>query len=177
MSLKRSSTTQPGNMTFSRGGPDEQQAEAVHHQQGGRNPAQAEAVRRLLDGRQADGGRHFQEDERRPPNSPRTDLVFPWDRSQPQARVEREPVDQARVEREHQLQQRAETVRRLLDGQKNKPTHFTINLGCALGKVQRVGTGLTQTVPPQAPMRGLSALNGELKELRSQAQAPDELLH
>ena len=60
---------------------------------------------------------------------------------------------------------------------KNKPTHFTINLGCALGKVQRVGTGLTQTVPPQAPMRGLSALNGELKELRSQAQAPDELLH
>ena len=60
---------------------------------------------------------------------------------------------------------------------KNNPTHFTINLGCALGKVQRVGTGLTQTVPPQAPMRGLSALNGELKELRSQAQAPDELLH
>ena len=115
MSLKRSSTTQPGNMTFSRSSPDEQQAEAVHHQQGGRNPAQAEAVRRLLDGRQADGGRHFQEDERRPPNSPRTDLVFPWDRSQPQARVEREPVDQARVER-HQLQQRAETVRRLLDG-------------------------------------------------------------
>jgi len=60
---------------------------------------------------------------------------------------------------------------------KNKPTHFTINLVCALGKVQRVGTGLTQTVPPQAPMRGLSALNGDLKELRSQAQAPDELLH
>ena len=115
MSLKRSSTTQPGNMTFSRGGPDEQQAEAVHHQQGGRNPAQAEAVRRLLDGRQADGGRHFQEDERRPPNSPRTDLVFPWD-SQPQARVEREPVDQARVERHQLQQQRAETVRRLLDG-------------------------------------------------------------
>jgi hypothetical protein len=46
---------------------------------------------------------------------------------------------------------------------KNKPTHFTINLVCALGKVQRVGTGLTQTVPPQAPMRGLSALNGGLK--------------
>ena len=178
MSLKRSSTTQPGNMTFSRGGPDEQQAEAVHHQHGGRNPAQAEAVRRLLDGRQADGGRHFQEDERRPPNSPRTDLVFPWD-SQPQARVEREPVDQARVERHQLQQQRAETVRRLLDGrlagrtsQRTSPSTWA-----ALGKVQRVGTGLTQTVPPQAPMRGLSALNGELKELRSQAQAPDELLH
>ena len=92
MSLKRSSTTQPGNMTFSRDGPDEQQAEAVHHQQGGRNPAhvqaeavrrlldgrqaeavhqqggrnqaQAEAVRRLLDGRQAEGVRHDQEDDR-----------------------------------------------------------------------------------------------------------------
>ena len=60
---------------------------------------------------------------------------------------------------------------------KNKPTHFTINLGCALGKVQRAGTGLTQTVLPQAPMRGLSALNGDLKDLRSQARAPDELLH
>ena len=60
---------------------------------------------------------------------------------------------------------------------KNKPTHFTINLGCALGKVQRAGTGLTQTVPPQAPMRGLSALNGDLKDLRSQARAPDELPH
>jgi hypothetical protein len=60
---------------------------------------------------------------------------------------------------------------------KNKPTHFTINLVCALGKVQRVGTGLTQTVPPQAPMRGLSALNGDLKDLRSQARAPDELPH
>jgi len=56
-------------------------------------------------------------------------------------------------------------------------THFTINLGCALGKVQRAGTGLTQTVPPQAPMRGLSALNGDLKDLRSQARAPDELPH
>ena len=64
MSLKRSSTTQSGNMTFSRGDPDEQQAEAVHHQQGGRNPAQAEAVRRLLDGRQAEGVRHDQEDDR-----------------------------------------------------------------------------------------------------------------
>ena len=53
---------------------------------------------------------------------------------------------------------------------KNKPTHFTINLGCALGRVQRVGTGLTQTVLPQAPMRGLSALNGELKDLRSQRE-------
>ena len=51
---------------------------------------------------------------------------------------------------------------------KNKPTHFTINLGCAQGKVQRAGTGLTQTVLPQAPMRGLSALN-DLKDLRSQA--------
>ena len=60
---------------------------------------------------------------------------------------------------------------------KNKPTHFTINLGCALGKVQRAGTGLTQTVLPQAPMRGLSALNGDLKDLRSQARAPDELPH
>ena len=60
---------------------------------------------------------------------------------------------------------------------KNKPTHFTTNLGCALGKVQRVGTGLTQTVPPQAPMRGLSALNGDLKDLRRQARAPDELPH
>jgi hypothetical protein len=60
---------------------------------------------------------------------------------------------------------------------KNKPTHFTINLGCALGKVQRAGTGLTQTVPTQAPMRGLSALNGDLKDLRSQARAPDELPH
>ena len=60
---------------------------------------------------------------------------------------------------------------------KNKPTHVTINLGCALGKVQRAGTGLTQTVLPQAPMRGLSALNGDLKDLRSQARAPDELPH
>ena len=63
---------------------------------------------------------------------------------------------------------------------KNKPTHFTINLGCALGKVQRVGTGLTQTVLPQAPMRGLSALNGDPKEVghfQSQARAPDEFLH
>ena len=103
-------------MTFSRGDPDEQQAEAVHHQQGGRNAAQAEAVRRLLDGRPADGGRNFQEDERRPTTSPRTNAVYPWDRSPPQVRVEREPVDQARVERErHHLQQRAETVRRLLD--------------------------------------------------------------
>ena len=58
-----------------------------------------------------------------------------------------------------------------------KPTHFTIILGCALGKVQRAGTGLTQTVPTQAPMRGLSALNGDLKDLRSQARAPDELPH
>ena len=177
MSLKRSSTTQPGNMTFSRGGADEQQAEAVHHQQGGRNPAQAEAVRRLLDGRPADGGRNFQEDERRPTTSPRTNAVYPWDRSPPQVRVEREPVDQARVERErHHLQQRAETVRRLLDV-RLEPTHFTINLGCAQGKVQRAGTGLTQTVLPQAPMRGLSALNGDLKDLRSQARAPDELPH
>ena len=63
---------------------------------------------------------------------------------------------------------------------KNKPTHFTINLGCALGKVQRAGTGLTQTVLPQAPMRGLSALNGDPKEVghfQSQARAPDEFLH
>ena len=60
---------------------------------------------------------------------------------------------------------------------KNKPTHFTINLGCALGKVQRAGTGLTQTVLPQAPMRGLSALNADLKDLRSQARTPDELPH
>ena len=51
------------------------------------------------------------------------------------------------------------------------------NLGCALGKVQRAGTGLTQTAPTQAPMRGLSALNGDLKDLRSQARAPDELPH
>ena len=63
------------------------------------------------------------------------------------------------------------------DCPENKPTHFTINLGCALGKVQRAGTGLTQTVLPQAPMRGLSALNGDLKDLRSQARAPDELPH
>jgi hypothetical protein len=63
------------------------------------------------------------------------------------------------------------------DWPENKPTHFTINLGCALGKVQRAGTGLTQTVPTQAPMRGLSALNGDLKDLRSQARAPDELPH
>ena len=152
-------------MTFSRGGgPDEQQAEAVHHQQGGR------------DGRQAEGVRHFQEDGQRPTSSPQTDVVFPWDRSQ------------QRDERERQLQ-RAETIRRLLDERqageffsqkKNKPTHFTINLGCALGKVQRVGTGLTQTVLPQAPMRGLSALNGDPKEVghfQSQARAPDEFLH
>jgi len=176
MSLKRSSTTQPGNMTFSRGGPDEQQAEAVHHQQGGRNPAQAEAVRRLLDGRQADGGRHFQEDERRPINSPRTDVVFPW----------------TVLNHKHELNES-----QLIKHESNESdinynelkqfavcwtgdwpeTHFTINLGCALGKVQRAGTGLTQTVPPQAPMRGLSALNGDLKDLRSQARAPDELPH
>ena len=86
-------------MTFSRDGPDEQEAEAV---------------RRLRDGRQADGGRHFQEDERRPTNSPRTDVVFPWDHSQPQARGERE---------RHQQQQRAETLRRLLD-QRQAGEHF-----------------------------------------------------
>jgi hypothetical protein len=109
-------------------------------------------------------------------------LVFPWDRSQPQARVEREPVDQAGSNESgtnynNELKQFAVCWTGDWPEKKNKPTHFTINLVCALGKVQRVGTGLTQTVPPQAPMRGLSALNGELKELRSQAQAPDELLH
>ena len=148
-------------MTLSRGGPDEQQAEAVHHQQGGR------------DGRQAEGVRHFQEDGQRPNSSPQTDVVFPWDH--PQQRDERE------------RQQRAEAFRRLLDERlageffsQNNPTHFTINLGCALGKVQRVDTGLTQTVLPQAPMRGLSALNGDPKEVghfQSQARAPDEFLH
>ena len=117
MSLKRSSTTQSGNMTFSRGDPDEQQAEAVHHESN-------------------ESGINY--------NNELKQFAVCWTGD---------------------------------SEKKNKPTHFTINLGCALGKVQRVGTGLTQTVPPQAPMRGLSALNGDLKELRSQAQAPDELLH
>ena len=139
MSLKRSSTTQPGNMTFSRDGPDEQQAEAVHHQQGGRNPAhvqaeavrrlldgrqaeavhqqggrnqaQAEAVRRLRDGRQADGVRHFQEDER---SRTRAETVR-------RLLDERLAVFQEQAEAVHHQQggrnpAQAEAVRRLLDG-------------------------------------------------------------